>query len=93
MITLEQENIIRNTLKKHNPKLIGVFGSFARNEQHPTSDLDILVDFEVHINLLEIIGLEQELTKILGIKVDLVTLNSVSDLIKPDIERDLHRIV
>jgi len=55
--------------------------------------LDILVDFEEPLNLLEIIGLEQELTEKLGIKVDLITFHSLSPLLKADIEKDLVTIV
>jgi hypothetical protein len=52
--------------------MIGIFGSFARGENDRNSDLDILIDVEQPVDLLEIIGLEQELTEKLGIKVDLI---------------------
>ncbi len=93
MISLQQEIVIKNAVKKYKPTMVGVFGSFARNEDNRMSDLDILIDFENNINLIELIGLEQELTELLGIKVDLVTLKSVNHNLKSYIEKDLIRIM
>lgn len=93
MITAQQEKTIREITGKYNPVLVGIFGSYARNEQTDKSDLDLLIDFDTKINLLELIGLEQELSEILGIKVDLVTMKSVNERLKPYIEQDLIRII
>ncbi|WP_299290927.1 nucleotidyltransferase family protein [uncultured Mucilaginibacter sp.] len=89
MLSVTQQNQIIEITSKFNPKLIGIFGSFARGENKPNSDLDILIDFEQDLNLLEIIGLEQELTEVLGIKVDLITLKSLNPALKKYIEKDL----
>jgi hypothetical protein len=93
MITPHQERIIKRVTERINPKMVGVFGSYARGEQLADSDLDILIDFDTNVNLLDLIGLEQELSEQLGIKVDLVTLRSVNASLKPYIETDLIRLV
>lgn len=93
MITTQQENTIREVAKKFNPAMIGVFGSYARNEETKGSDLDLLIDFNSKITLLDLIGLEQELAEVLGIKVDLVTKRSVKDNLLPFIQKDLIRII
>jgi predicted nucleotidyltransferase len=93
MITPQQENIIKTVIQRVKPTYIGVFGSYARGEEHEKSDLDILIDFDMEVDLLELIGLEQELSVLLGIKVDLVTLRSVNASLKPFIESDLIRLV
>jgi predicted nucleotidyltransferase len=93
MITPHQERIIKSVTERINPKMVGVFGSYARGEQLADSDLDILIDFDTNVNLLDLIGLEQELSEQLGIKVDLVTLRSVNASLKPYIETDLIRLV
>lgn len=93
MLTTAQQNTIKKVVSKFNPKLVGIFGSYARNEQQRDSDLDILVDFNDSVNLIELIGLEQELTELLGIKVDLVTLKSVNPSLNKYIQQDLIRIV
>jgi predicted nucleotidyltransferase len=93
MITPQQEHIIKTVTQRFKPKMLGVFGSYARGEQNEKSDLDILIDFDIKIDLLELIGLEQELSELLGIKVDLITLRSVNALLKPYIESDLVRLL
>ena len=93
MISLQQENIIKAVTQKLKPTLLGVFGSYARGEENEKSDLDILIDFEAKVNLLELIGIEQEISELLGVKVDLVTLRSVNASLKPYIESDLIRLI
>jgi len=92
MIDVKQQQIIREATAKFNPSLIGIFGSYARGQQKTKSDLDILIDFSHRVNLLDLIGLENELSEKLGLKVDLVTARSLHKHLRPMIERDLIRI-
>ena len=64
--------IILSQLKDYNVLKVGIFGSFARGENTKGSDLDILVEFKDSPSLLTLIKLENQLSEILGIKVDLV---------------------
>ena len=48
-----------------------VFGSVARGQDEPSSDIDLLADFPAGTSLLTVIGLEQELRELLGVSVDL----------------------
>ncbi|RUA36337.1 MAG: hypothetical protein DSY77_01585 [Bacteroidetes bacterium] len=89
MINIEQKELILNALKKYNPVEVGVFGSYARDENNSSSDLDILVDFDKSPDLLELIGLEQYLSEKLGIKVDLITKRSLNPRLKEYVEKDL----
>ena len=93
MISDRQQQIIQAALSQYQPKMVGIFGSFARCENHAQSDLDLLVDFDYPIDLLDIIGLEQELSEKLGVKVDLVTLRSLHPLLREQVEQDLVRLV
>ncbi|MFQ6056862.1 MAG: nucleotidyltransferase family protein [Methanosarcinales archaeon] len=73
---------IRDILKKHDKKLkkrygikkIGIFGSYLKSEAGERSDLDIMVEFEqdVDIGLLKFVEIENYLSDLLGVKVDLV---------------------
>ncbi len=75
------------------PAKIGIFGSFARNEQNPESDLDILIHLNSDISLLDLVRMERELSQILGTKVDLVTEESIKNpKLKKYIEKDLEII-
>jgi len=84
-----QAKILQYLLPFH-PDRVGVFGSFARGEQKEGSDLDILIKFKDRIGLLKLVQIEQELSDILGIRIDLVTENSLKNpRLKAYIEQDL----
>ena len=86
-------NIIINTLRVHNPEFIGIYGSYARNENIQGSDIDILVRFKSTPSLLQLVHLENLISKQLGIKVDLVTEGAVKNQkIKDNIQKDLQII-
>ena len=60
--------------EKFRVKSIGIFGSYVKGEERKGSDLDILVEFEetAVLSLLDFIGLENYLSEVLRVKVDLV---------------------
>jgi uncharacterized protein len=74
---------ILDLARKHEAHRIAVFGSVARGEARPDSDLDLLVDFEPSASLLDHVGLVQGLEELLGLEVDVVTRNAL----KPRDER------
>jgi predicted nucleotidyltransferase len=66
---------------KYHINTLGVFGSYTRGEQSDDSDVDILVDFKAPISLFEFIDMEEELSKLLHVKVDLVSRNALKPYI------------
>ena len=58
--------------ERYNVKEIGIFGSYIRHEQREASDIDILVDFNDTPTLIKFINLENYLSDLLDVKVDLV---------------------
>jgi len=81
---------IINYLRPYSPERIGVFGSFARREETPESDIDILVKFRYTISLLDLARIHRELSQILGREVDLVTEASIkNERLKKHIYKDL----
>ena len=58
--------------RKHKAEKLWVFGSVARKEERPDSDVDFLVKFNDSIGLLEYCGFQNELSDVIGRKVDLV---------------------
>lgn len=92
MISTEQKNIIIETLKPYNPKKIGIFGSYARNENSAKSDIDVLYEFETTIRLFSLIQLKEELETKLKRKVDLVSEKYLNPKLKNKILTELNLI-
>ena len=66
-----------------------MFGSYVRGEEYPDSDIDVLVEFSDRKSLLDIVGIEQELSDALDIKVDLLTEKSISPYLIDRIKREM----
>jgi predicted nucleotidyltransferase len=67
----------QDLLDKYGVREIGIFGSYAREENKKNSDIDILVDLEKPMGFFKFIRLEREVSVLLGAKVDLVTKNAL----------------
>jgi hypothetical protein len=65
-----------------------VFGSYARNEANEGSDLDILLSFYDRKSLLDLVALQLALEDKLGIKVDIVTEESLHPRLRPYVDRE-----
>ena len=90
----EIKKIIMSHLKGFDPIKVGIFGSFARGDNKKGSDIDILVEFKEAPSLLTLIKLENDLSEILGVKVDLVTTGALKNKrIKKSIKKDLINIL
>ena len=72
----------RELREKFHVKEIGVFGSFVRKEQKRGSDVDVLVDFFETIDLFRFVELENYLSDLLGVKVDLVMKGALKPRLK-----------
>ena len=70
-----------------------VFGSYVRHEEKTTSDLDILVTFKKAPSILKFIRLENHLSDVLGIKVDLVLKDSLKPAIGERILREAEPVL
>ena len=86
MKSLEEiERILKNNkpeLKsKFKVKKVGIFGSYIHGEQTKISDIDLLVELSEPIGW-ELIDLKEYLENILGVKVDVVTINALKPQLK-----------
>jgi uncharacterized protein len=87
---------IKNTLSSHKNRLfndypiksMAIFGSYSRKEQKDTSDLDILVEFSDRIGI-RFVDLADDLEKIVGFKVDLVSKKGIKEKYLKSIDSDL----
>lgn len=96
---MKRENIIK-VLREHEPELraagivrLGLFGSAARRDASPNSDIDLLAAFDEarRISLLDVVHLENRLSDLLGQKVDLVAEDTLKRQARESVTRDLIR--
>ncbi|NLX48336.1 MAG: nucleotidyltransferase family protein [Methanospirillum sp.] len=97
MATLEELRIVLRALLPSLEQEYGVtslefFGSYVRGEQDDRSDLDLLVEFDPERgpSLFDFVGLQQELSDRLGVRVDLVEKRSIKPRLR---DRILHEAV
>lgn len=80
---------IVSVLAGYGAKKIAIFGSCVREEETPESDIDILVEFKGRKSLLDLVGIEIELSERLGRKVDLLTEKSISPYLIERIKKEM----
>lgn len=80
---------IRSICEDSGIAMLGVFGSVARGEDRPDSDVDIMVRFAKPIGLVDLIRLEDRFERVLGRRVDLGVESSLHPLIREQALKDL----
>ena len=89
----EIKKILKNQIERlrldYGISELGIFGSYIKNLANENSDLDLLVNFQKPISLLKFIKIENELTDLLGIKVDLVMRSALKPRISAVILKEV----
>ncbi len=84
-------------LRQHAPELqaegilhLALFGSTARNEATPDSDIDLMAEYDPsrRLSLLDIVRFRNHLSDLLGVKVDLAARRLIKPLIRQSVEED-----
>lgn len=78
-----------NLLKKYNVIKLGIFGSVARGDDRPDSDVDILIEFNEAPGMIEFFSTEEYLENLLNRKIDLVRENAIRPELKDSIMSDV----
>ncbi len=81
------ETAIAEICRRYQIKELAVFGSAARGELRPDSDIDFLVEFlpEAGVDLLEHFAAERELSQVLGRKVELVSKRALRSAMREEV--------
>jgi predicted nucleotidyltransferase len=90
MKTLEE---VKERLTQIKPRLqqayrvteLGIFGSYARQEQTEASNVDVLIDYDQAPTLFKLVELREDLSDVLGMKVDVVTKNGLKPRIREQV--------
>ena len=86
--TVEIQEKILPVLQRHGIKRAGIFGSVARGEATPESDVDILIELDRQASLLDFIGIKLDLEDVLGRSVDLVEYAAIKPRLRDRILRE-----
>jgi len=84
---------IAHILKRHDVYQAAIFGSFATGEASQHSDVDILVEFIGTKSLLDLVALKMEMEEALQRKVDVLTYDSLSPLIREQVLKEQVTII
>lgn len=81
MVTFNKEGLAA-VCRRHDVRILKVFGSAARGEDRPDSDVDFLVEFDGRKSLFDLVGLQLDLEEFLGREVDVLTEPSISPYLR-----------
>jgi predicted nucleotidyltransferase len=90
---LQKADLVRTIALAHGAQGIELFGSVARGEDRPESDIDLLVELRPGRSLLDLIGLENDLSDLFGRKVDVATRRSLKPRVLKAALKEKLRIV
>jgi predicted nucleotidyltransferase len=76
---------IRAIVARHRGRSVAIFGSVARGDEQPGSDIDFLVELEPDARPLEVLSIGVELEEVLGVKVDVGTPASLRSRIRDEV--------
>jgi len=76
------EGVAEEIRRRYRAEIVGIFGSYVRGEQRETSDLDVLVRFTPGATLFDLVGLADFLEERLGIRVDIVPVDTLREEIR-----------
>ena len=82
-----REEILRLATKR-GARNLRIFGSVARGESDPDSDVDFLVDLDPGRSLLDLAGLQRDLAELLGSRVDVVSSRGLRERVRERVLRD-----
>lgn len=85
---IDTESLVREG-RRLGATFLALFGSHARGDQRPESDVDVLARFADRKSLLDLVSIESAFSESIGRKVDLVTEASLDPLVRESIARDL----
>jgi uncharacterized protein len=88
LLKAKREEILR-IAAKYGASNVRVFGSVARGEAGPDSDIDLLVDFDEGVTLLDHAGLIIDLERLLGCKVDVASEDGLKPRVRERIMQDI----
>ena len=79
MIVESKRDQINELVRRHQGRAVALFGSVARGDDTPESDIDFLVEFDKGSSLFDLMDLQEALQELLGVPVDVVSVGGLKD--------------
>ena len=76
LVEMRRRDVV-DAVTRHKGRRVAIFGSVARGDEHPESDVDFLVEFEPGSSLFDLVRLQEELSVLLNKSVDVVSLGGL----------------
>lgn len=86
---LKTLSALKPELAQYKVKELALFGSFIRGEQNPSSDIDILVDFDEDASLFDLIRIGDYLEKKMALKVDIIPKESLRQELQESVLKEM----
>jgi predicted nucleotidyltransferase len=83
---------IKAIVARHHGSSVAIFGSVARGDERPGSDIDFLVELSPGARPLEILAIGVELEQVLGVKVDVGTPDSLRERVRDEVLAEAVRL-
>lgn len=77
---------------RDNVRRIRLFGSYLHQAAQPSSDVDLLIEFEQPVGYFELVRIQDQLSRALGKSVDLVTPNALSKYFRDEVLREAEEV-
>ena len=89
---IKYQKQISDLAKKHQISYLALFGSYARGDQTSDSDIDLLVQYHQRVGIFDHVASQLAVEKLLQKSVDLVSINSLDPMLRPNIMKDIQVI-
>jgi len=90
---LAHRALLASLAAAHGVRTVSLFGSAARGEAGPESDLDVLVELDRKRSLLDLLGFEHDLEALFGRRVEVFTARTLKPRVLAKARRDLVRVL
>lgn len=87
-LLLRRQAQLRSVAADHGATNLRLFGSVARGDDRPDSDIDLVADLPDTVSLLDLLALRRDLTRVLGAPVDVVPARSLRPEVAAEVERE-----
>jgi hypothetical protein len=89
---IQKRSAVLAIAARHGASNLRLFGSVVRGQERPDSDIDLLIDMAEDRGFDDYLALAEELERLVGRRIDLITARSLSPYFRPFIEAEVRQL-